>query len=275
MILKLFKLHKIPHIVTNVPRFVLAQTIKDGWYFMLKVAAAQIQVTTNTEKNLVKIVGYIKKAASKKVDIICFPETSLIHIKNKGIIKNIPIKKYIDTIKKTCKENKIYCIFGTNILNKNNLYNSAFFINDGGKVVYRYNKVNLWIKETYYKTNSKKNAVIKTKFGKIGIIICWDIAYPEYVKKLAKRGAWIIFCLSYVINYNRELDSYNKIPFVRAFENSAYFVYVDAYAKNTVKYSCICSPSKIIKKMRNKEGLIIAGLDRRKIMGLRRHYKLV
>ncbi len=242
---------------------------------MVIVAAAQIRVTKNTEKNLKNIIKYIKKAASKDVDIVCFPEASLIHNNNKKTIKKIPIKKYINIIKKICKDNKINCIFGTNILEKNKLYNSAFFVDDSGEILFRYNKVNLWINERKEKVNGKKNNVIKTKFGKIGIIICWDIAFPEYVKKLSRKGAWIIFCPSYVINYKRELKSYEQIPFVRAFENIAYFVYVDAYAKDTVKYSYICGPSRIYSKIRGKEGMIIADLDHRKILGLRKRYRLV
>ena len=242
---------------------------------MVKVAAAQITVTNNTSKNLNNIIKFIKKAASKKVDIVCFPEVALIHSKNKKTISKIPFKKYLEEIKKSCKENKIHCIFGTNLVEKNKIYNSAFFIDDKGKVIYRYNKVNLWINERKEKVNGKNNKAVNTKFGKVGIIICWDMAYPEFVKPLAKQGAWVIFCPSYVINYKRELGSYEQIPYVRAFENIAYFVYNDAYAKNTVKYSYICGPSRIYSKIRNKEGMIVADLDRRKIMGLRKHYRLV
>jgi len=242
---------------------------------MVKVAAAQIAVTRNALKNLDNIIKYIKKAASKNVDIVCFPEASLIHNNNKKTIKKIPFKKYINKIKNACKENKIHCIFGSNILKNNKLYNSAFLIDDKGKIIYTYNKVNLWINEKKEKVNGRKNKVVKTKFGKIGIIICWDIAYPEYVKKLGEQGAWIIFCPSYVVNYKRELGSYEQLPYARAFENSAYFVYCDAYAKDTVKYSCICNPSRIYSRIRGKEGMIVAELDHRKILGLRKRYRLV
>tara|TARA_Y100000310_G_C20523636_1_gene734924 strand:- start:38 stop:766 length:729 start_codon:yes stop_codon:yes gene_type:complete len=242
---------------------------------MVKVAAAQITVTNSALKNLDKIIEFIGKAASKKVDIVCFSEAALIHSKNKNTIKKIHFNNYLKKIKNTCKKNKIHCIFGTNLVENNKIYNSAFFIDDKGKVIYRYNKVNLWINERNEKVTGKKNKVVKTKFGKIGIIICWDIAYPEYVKLLGKQGAWVIFCPSYVINYKRELGSYEQIPYVRAFENSAYFVYVDAYAKNTVKYSYICGPSRIYSKIRGKEGMIVADLDHRKILGLRKRYRLV
>jgi predicted amidohydrolase len=242
---------------------------------MIKVAAAQITITKNTEKNLNEIINYIKKAASKNVDIVCFSEGSLIHSKNKKTIKRIPIKRYINIIKENCKENKIHCIFGTNLVEKNKIYNSAFFIDDKGKVIYRYNKVNLFRAEKGKVIAGKINKIIKTKFGKIGIIICWDISYPEFVKELSKQGAWIIFCPSYIKNYGRELESYLQIPYVRAFENSCYFISCDSANKECAQYSVICSPSKIIKKINGKDGLIIAELDRRKIIGLRKRYGLV
>ena len=242
---------------------------------MVRVAAAQIPVTNSTSKNLDTIINYIKKASSKKVDIVCFPEASLIHSKNKDTIKKIPIKKYINIIKKSCKKNKIHCIFGTNLVEKNKIYNSAFFIDDKGKVIYRYNKVNLFRNEKGKVTSGKINKAIKTKFGKIGIIICWDISYPEFVKQLSRQGAWIIFCSSYIKNYGRELESYLQIPYVRAFENSCYFVSCDSANKDCAQYSIICSPSKIIKNIKGKEGLIVAELDRRNIVGLRKRYGLV
>lgn len=242
---------------------------------MVKIAAAQIKITKNTEENLRKIISYIKKASSRNADIVCFPEAALIHSKNKNQIKKIPIDHYINKIKNACKENKIHCIFGTALLEKNKLYNAAFFIDDAGKIMHKYHKKNLWRSEKRKQTNGNKNKIIDTKFGKIGIIICWDIAYPEYVKELGNKGAWIIFCPSYIKNYGRELESYLQIPYVRAFENSCCFVMCDSANKECARYSVICSPSKIHSKIKGKEGMIIAELDKRKIMGLKKYYGLV
>ena len=242
---------------------------------MVKVAAAQIPVTKNALTNLNNIIKYIKKAASKNVDIVCFPEASLIHSNNKNTIKKIPIKKYINKIKNTCRESKIHCIFGSNILKNNKLYNSAFFIDSKGKIAYTYNKVNLFRNESNAATAGKTNRIIKTKFGNIGIIICWDIAYPEYVKKLSRKGALVIFCPSYIKNYGRELESYLLLPYARAFENSSYFVSCDSANKECAQYSIICSPSKIYSEIKGKEGIIFAELDIRKINGIRKRYKLI
>ncbi|MEK6868740.1 MAG: carbon-nitrogen hydrolase family protein, partial [Nanoarchaeota archaeon] len=208
-------------------------------------------------------------------DIVCFPEASLIHSKNKKSIKKIPFKKYINIIKKECKENRIHCVLGSNILKNNKLYNSAFFIDDKGKIIYKYDKVNLFRNESNAVTAGKTNRVIKTKFGKIGIVICWDIAYLEYVKELAKKGAWIIFCPSYIKNYGRELESYLLLPYARAFENSSYFVSCDSANKECAQYSVICGPSRIYSEIKGKEGIIFAELDRKKVFELRKRYGLI
>lgn len=245
---------------------------------MIKVAAAQIKINKNAEENLNKIIQYIKKASFKKADIICFPEASLMHSKNKNTINKIPFKKYLEKIKISCRENKIHCIFGTNFLNKNKknkITNSAFFIDDEGKVLYKYDKINLFRKEKKKINSGISNKAIETKFGKIGLIICWDIAHPEFVKKISKKGAWIIFCPSYIKNYGRELESYLQIPYVRAFENSCYFVSCDSANEECAQYSVICSPSKIHSKIKGREGIIFANLDKRKIVGLRKFYKLI
>jgi len=134
---------------------------------MVRIAAAQITVTNNALKNLNKIIEYIKKAASKNVDIVCFPEASLVHSKNKKTIKKVPIKKYINIIKKSCKENKIHCIFGTNILKNNKLYNSAFFIDDND--VEETNEQRRGILEDYSQENSLEGLCMLSADG--GLLI--------------------------------------------------------------------------------------------------------
>ena len=152
-----------------------------------------------------------------------------------------------------------------------------FLVDGNGKIAYRYDKINLFIKEKSKKhiIPGRNNKVIKTKFGNIGIIICWDIAYPEYVKELAKKGSWIIFCPSYIKNYGRELESYLQIPYVRAFETSSYVVSCDSANKECAQYSIICGPSKIYSKIKGREGIIFGELDKKKIDGVRKRYKLI
>jgi len=231
---------------------------------MVKIALAQIELSDKTSHNVKKILDYIEKASIKKVDIICFPESTLGD--NVFDLKAREIK----VIQESCKNKSIYCIFGAHIKERGKIYNSAILVNRKGNIQYVYNKINLFpgldLKKT---TPGNRNKVIKTDFGKIGIIICWDFAFPEYIRKLSKKGAQIIFCPSYLLN-DAEISKevFRSYPLTRAFENAVYFVSCDAFTEEVLGESYICSPLKIINKIRGKEGIIFADLDLKELRDL-------
>ena len=234
---------------------------------MMKVAAAQIRVTGNPEENCEKILLFLERAKRRKVDIICFPETCLI-TKSKEVI---PIEKFLKKIKDKCKTLRIYCIFGTYEKNGNNVYNIVYFIDKNGKVKYKYRKRHLWVTEKNVKAG-KENKIVNTEFGKIGIITCWDFAFPEDIRKLSKSGARIIFCPSYLVNYKPAKDVLESLPLIRAFENCCYYVTCDTFTKETAGMSFICSPYKILGKIKGREGIISRKIDLKRIDKLRKFY---
>lgn len=235
---------------------------------MPKIAVAQIEMFDDLNKNLQKILHYINLASKKNADIVCFPESTL-----GDSFLDIGCNE-INLIKKNCSEKSIYCIFGAHLKIKNKIFNSALLINRTGDVEYIYKKSNLFPKLDLSKTSPGDcSQVIETDFGKIGIIICWDFAFPEYVKQLSKSGAQIIFCPSYLLNDAKISKSVlRSYPLVRAFENLSYFVSCDAFTDEVLKESYICSPLKILNKIKNKEGIIFENLDLKKINYLRNQY---
>jgi len=232
-----------------------------------KIAVAQIKVFDQIKRNVEKVLKFIDKAKSKKADIVCFPESCL---GDKVLTINSP---EIKLIKNKCKDKSIYCIIGAHIKEKNKIFNSAILINRDGKIQDIYKKIHLFpgldLKNT---SPGKTNKVIKTDFGKIGIIICWDFAFPEDIKKLSKKGVQIIFCPSYLLNEakitKKVLRSY---PLIRAFENTTYFVSCDAFTSEVLGESYICSPLKILNKIKNKEGIIYSELDLKKLAKLKEY----
>lgn len=234
---------------------------------MVKVAAAQMRVTEDINTNLQKILNFIDKAKSKNVDIVCFPEVCLNSLEEIIDVSG-PIKK----IQKKCKEKSIWCIFGSYTSIKKNIRNSVFLVNRAGKIKYRYDKVHLWLTEKENVTAGKTNKVIDTEFGKIGIINCWDFAFPSFVQKLSTKGAKIIFCPSYLVNYKTESEVMRAIPLVRAFENLCYYISCDALTDETLSESFISHPLKILKKIEKKEGIIYADLNLDEIGSLKKFY---
>jgi len=250
------------------------------------IAIAQIKYYDTADKsNVNKIKKYIRLAKKKNADIICFPETS-ISTSNYLSFNH----KLINEIKEECKKNSIWCIIDDDMKRGFNIYNTAVLINRSGKIAGEYRKINIMGDSPYVKAG-KKVKVFKTDFAKIGIAICWDIAFPTLFRKMKKKGAEIIFCPTYwkyearahhPMVYNerhkkREVQTLKSLIMSRAFEN-LFFVALCNPAKNKeeidlIPYSAICSPHKVIKDIKDKEGMLIVEINIKEIGKLEKLYK--
>ncbi len=252
------------------------------------IALAQIRYFDTAEKhNVAKIKKYIRLAKKKKADIICFSE-SCVH-KNSFMSFN---HKLIKEIREECKENSIWCILDDDMVIRGKPYNTAILINRQGKIAGEYRKINV-MGEGYDSPiiAGKKIKVFETDFAKIGIAICWDITFPKLFREMKKKGAEIIFCPTYwkyelhahhIRKYQpkqreRERLTLKSLIMARAFEN-LFFVNLCSPAKNRnekdlVPYSAIVSPHKVLKEIKDKEGLITYELRLSEIGKLKKIYE--
>ena len=67
-------------------------------------------------------------------------------------------------------------------------------------------------------------------------------------------------------------DVFRSYPLTRAFENLSFFVSCDAFTNEVLCESYICSPLKIMNKIKNREGIIFSDLDLNLIKRLRKKY---
>ncbi len=108
------------------------------------------------------------------------------------------------------------------------LYNSAVLVGPEG-FVGCYRKVHNPMTERLYYFPGNEYKVFDTKIGKIGIMICFDKAFPEAARSLAVKGAEIIICpTAWPLNERSEDDDqlklYNIFDYARTFENLVFFV---------------------------------------------------
>lgn len=229
------------------------------------VALAQIKYNHTGKHNIEIIKKYIRLAAEKKADIVCFPETCI----NRP--KKLPLNhSLIKEIQDTCKENSIWAIITDYFFTNNKLYKMALLIDRKGKIKGKYKKIHLY--GDISKEAGKRIFVFKTDFAKIGIVICWDLAFPRLFKKMKKAGAEIIFCPAhwgYEIQAhkedpkNAELNLLKSMLLSRAFENLNFVAVCSPVADewDLISYSAISSPHKILAEIKDKEGLITARLN--------------
>jgi predicted amidohydrolase len=240
------------------------------------IALAQIKYyDINSTHNLVKIKKYINMAKRKGADIICFPEfvihkTKVLHLKH----------RFVNEIREECKKNSIWCIITHDFNFGGKEYNTALLIDRKGKIQGDYRKINLF-GDTVRKGSKIK--VFKTDFAKIGIAICWDVAFPSLFKEMKKKGAQIIFCPSqwwYEIKAHKEKHNEREVQLLRsmimtrAFENVLYVAMCNPVmdSKFQVSYTGISSPHKILDEAVNREALIVSEINLKDIKKLEKIY---
>jgi len=111
-------------------------------------------------------------------------------------------------------------------------FQTSFIIDDAGKVVLRYRRLNsmftptphdLW--DRYRERHGLEEIfpVARTPLGNLAVIASEEIRYPELARCLAMRGAEV-FCHSSSETFGEELSPKNVAKLARAQENMAYVV---------------------------------------------------
>lgn len=196
---------------------------------LLKIALAQLRCELlNKESNLSRIIDSIKTAKEKNADYILFPELFLSGYVMSPKLYDLaePVTgNSIRTIAKAAEEHHIGVIVGYPEKYQNNIYNSATFIDQNGNVVCTYRKTHLYHEEVQYFEAGNEFPVIELPEGKMGMIITYDIEFPEVARLLAMKGVDVIFVLeANMVPYQKYQDVYLH---ARALENHIFVVAVN------------------------------------------------
>lgn len=147
------------------------------------------------ETNLKTALGYLEKLASQDVSLAVLPEMFSCSFDNENLRRH---SKQTDTVVETLSsfaEEKRIAIVGTLPEKKENkIYNTMVFIDVDGKVTGAYRKLHLFrlTGEHLYYTAGDKIVTIDSSFGKIGLMTCYDLRFPELARSLFLQGAQMI-----------------------------------------------------------------------------------
>lgn len=193
----------------------------------ISVAAIQILKDETKEKNIEKAYKLAKEAADKEVDIICLPEKW--NIKNGNPLKDSEEADApsIRCLERIASENGIY-VLGGSIWEKDGkkYYNTSRLFDRNGNCIGLHRKIHLYKFEKMVFTPGDKLEPCKTKFGKVGMTICFDLAFPEVSRILALKGADIIFNPSFIESSG--IPNWHIYLKARALENRIPIVSVNA-----------------------------------------------
>ncbi|MES0342167.1 MAG: carbon-nitrogen hydrolase family protein [Candidatus Humimicrobiaceae bacterium] len=257
------------------------------------IALCQMNISTDKHANLQKAESMIRKAfLENNSDIIVLPE-----------MFNCPYDyNYFSRFSETfqgetasmlsgiAKELNIY-IIGGSMPEKDGerIYNTSFIFGKDGKIIARHRKIHLFdinikdsisFKESRYITPGEDITVFNTDICTIGVAICYDMRFPELIRKMTLMGAKLII-IPAAFNTITGPAHWHITARARALDNQVFFACASpardtGSAYDVYGHSLVVDPwGSIIVEAGKNETLLNAKLDLTKIKKIREELPLL
>ena len=141
------------------------------------------QTTLPINEYMDYIQNVIIKANKSEAKILLFAEEAFgLYLKDRN--------ELINFIAKLAEKYNIFVVLTLGVaVDSETFKNEAILISDKGKVLYNYDKKNLIvIMESMFQSNNSEYKTFDTELGKLGVVICYDINYPDYLNQLSRLG---------------------------------------------------------------------------------------
>ena len=172
---------------------------------MVRVGLIQMACDESPKVNLDRAVDSISQAAGQGAQVICLPELFLTpyfcqveEASRFDLAEAIPGP----TTERLCPlAAKLGVVIVASLFEKRAegvYHNTAVVIDTDGKLLGKYRKTHipddpLYYEKFYFTPGDLGFPVFATKFGRIGVLVCWDQWFPEAARLIALRRAQILF----------------------------------------------------------------------------------
>jgi predicted amidohydrolase len=252
----------------------------------LTIAVVQSQPQLGLiQQNLAHMSDIIDEISRRqKVDLIVFPELTTTGYEVGGgfteLAERIPGPS-INIMAQRAREFNTHIAFGLVIKERveSVLYNAAVLLSNEGEILGDYRKIHLKSEERLVFRPGFKLPVFETAFGDVGLLIGWDLAFPETARALALDGAELILCLA---NWEEpHVEEWRAYVMARAFENSVYMAAANRVGEevtlNFFGQSMIVGPRGEVHALVDEpgEGYGVARIDLDQVRRFREEFQMV
>jgi len=235
-----------------------------------KIAIAQADSKSGDRAgNLRRAEASIKTAAEKGARIVLFPELYLTGYFLGPKLRELsepPCGPSLRKVSRQAKEEQIAIALGFVERGKRSprIYNSLAIFDPEDGLLGIQRKVHLCRGEKGFFTPGQDVSVFETEFGKVGLMICYDMYFPELPRLLALEGAQLLLVSS--ADWKPWQDTAHTLARARAIENELFLAYCNRVgSEGRLRFfgrSCLIDPwGRIVAGASEAERLILAEVD--------------
>lgn len=258
----------------------MSKKVKEGQK-MAKIKVAAIQMPTVTDKmQNVRTAGiYLEKIKDEKPDFVILPEMFCCPYQT----QNFPVYAEEEggpvwqQLSEYAKQYGIYLIGGSmpEKDTEGKVYNTSYVFDRQGKQIGKHRKVHLFdidikggqtFKESDTLTAGDHDTVFNTEFGKMGVMLCFDIRFPELARMMVNDGAKAIFVPA-AFNMTTGPAHWELSFRTRALDNQIYMIGCAPMRDESAGYiswghSIVTDPwGRVMEMLDEKEGILLTELD--------------
>ena len=245
----------------------------------IKIAAIQMSTVADKMENVRTVKTYLEKIKDENPDFVILPEMFCCPYQT----ENFPIYAEKEggpvwqQLSGYAKQYGIYLIGGSMPEKdaEGNVYNTSYVFDREGKQIGKHRKVHLFdidvkggqtFKESDTLTAGDSDTVFDTEFGKIGVMLCFDIRFPELSRMMVNDGAKVIFVPA-AFNMTTGPAHWELSFRTRALDNQIYMVGCAPARDVSAGYiswghSIVTDPwGRVIDMLDEKKGILLAELD--------------
>jgi predicted amidohydrolase len=255
------------------------------------IAIVQMNSSGDKEENLRASLDLIREAGQKRVQLICFPEFQMGYGSGnesqrlEEMAESVRNGKFILELRRAAKTSNIHVIATIyekgNSKNTSRVYDTAVLISNDGTIVSVYRKVHLYdalgVKESLkFIAGNNIAEPNRTSVGVVGMMICYDIRFPEMSRILAVQGAELLVMPSAWFQGVMKEDHWTTLVKARSIENGLYTIAPNQVGKTFSGRSLVVDPfGAAILDMGDREGMEIVDIDLSRLHNVRNSLPLL
>lgn len=245
----------------------------------VRVAAIQMAAVADRMENVRAVRGYLERLRTYWPDVVVLPEMFCCPYQT----ENFPIYAEEEggpawqMLAGYAREYGIYLVAGSMPERdaEGHVYNTSYVFDRTGRQIARHRKTHLfdidvkggqYFKESDTLTAGCGETVFDTEFGRMGVMICYDIRFPEMTRLMVNDGARVVFVPA-AFNMTTGPAHWELSFRARALDNQIYMVgcapsRVPESGYVSWGHSIVTNPwGEVVDQLDEREGILTAELD--------------